>query len=188
MNTSTRKEDRIRSRRGRRGYHAATGPRCGAPPARSGRKPGAGRGGERAGPGLADNAAGRGEAEATAILAPASPCGFWEVRGSGNGDVSRAARECGTARHGTAASGAEGEGGRRGVAGLGYIRGAGRCFPCFVATRTAEGTGCLLAGRQAAAELSGFGTPEGGALRWLRAGDGEELHDFLFLKGCELQD
>ena len=145
-NTSTRKEDRIRSRRGRCGYHEATGPRRGAAPARSGRKPGAGRGGERAGPGLADNAAGRGEAEATAMLAPASPCGFWEVRGSGNGDVRRAARECGTARRGTAASGAEGEGGRRGVAGLGYIRGAGRCFPCFVATRTAEGTGCLLAG------------------------------------------
>ena len=79
-NTSTRKEDRIRSRRGRRGYHEATGPRRGAAPARSGRKPGAGRGGgERAGPGLADNAAGRGEAEATAMLAPASPCGFWEV-------------------------------------------------------------------------------------------------------------
>ena len=65
-----------------------------------------------------------------------------------------------------------------------------RCRPLFpVLCRDAHGgTGCLLAGRQAAAELSGFGTPEGGALRWLRAGDGEELQDFLFLKGCELQD
>ena len=107
-------------------------------------------------------------------------------------DVSRAAREGGTARHGSERRGSEQsgkgrEGGRRGVA-AGWVY--SRCRPLFpVLCRDAHGgTGCLLAGRQAAAELSGFGTPEGGALRWLRAGDGEELHDFLFLKGCELQD
>jgi hypothetical protein len=136
MNTSTRKEDRIRSRQGRRGYHVATGPRRGAAPARrarSGRKPGAGRGGERAGPGLADSAAGRGEAEATAMLARARES-VWVLRGLGEWkwDVSRAAREGGTARHGSERRGSarSGRGGRetgRGRAGWVYSR----CRPLF---------------------------------------------------------